>query len=211
MKFPSKYIFISQSIVINGTLLNRLSPLSLYELNHFQVNQAFTTMASGVDPPDAVDKDNSTSACADLSALARARIDAARPLPREPPTGLFATNGSTPSFSGNPLDVSIDSIVQPAEVTVDLTTFSTVCQMSTVEVGNGTTVGNSGTITVDSEEPDTTLKPKFSSPPKETKTVSFTDKKNDDSSSPKKTSMPVPLYQCKMHNTNQDNKNLLDL
>ena len=97
MKFPSKYIFHSQSIVINKTLLNWLSPLSLYKLHHFQVNQAFTTMASGADPPNAVDKDNPTSAQADLSALARARIDEARPLPCKPPTGLFATDGSTPS------------------------------------------------------------------------------------------------------------------
>ena len=127
-------------------------------------------MASQADPPNAVDKDNPTSDQADLTALARARIDEARPLPREPPTGLFATNGSRPStnllsFSGNPLDVSIDSIVQPAEVTINLTPSSTVRHTSTVEVGNGTTVGNSGGITVDSEEPDTTLKPKFSSPP----------------------------------------------
>ena len=174
-------------------------------------------MASGADPPDAVDKDNPIGAKADLSALARARIDAARPLPREPPSGLFTTNGSTPStnlpsFSGNPLlDFSVASLDNPAEVTNNLTTSSTVQQASSVKVGDGTIVGNSGTITVDSEELDTTLKPKFSSPPKEKKMVSFTDEKNNDSSSPKKTSMPVPLYQCKMHNTNQDNKNLLDL
>ena len=83
-------------------------------------------MASGADPPDAVDKDNPTSAQADSSALARSRIDTARHLPREPPTGLFSTNGSTPSFSSNPLDVSIDSIIQPAEVTVDSANSSTV-------------------------------------------------------------------------------------
>ena len=130
--------------------------------------------------------------------MARARIDAARPLPREPPSGLFTTNGSTPStnlrsFSGNPLlDFSVASLDNPAEVTVNSTTSSTVRQALSVEVGDGTIVSNSGTITVDSEELDTTLKPKFSSPPKETKTVSFTDKKNDDSSSPEKTSTPVP-------------------
>ena len=32
-------------------------------------------MASGADPPDAVDKDNPTSHQADLAVLARARID----------------------------------------------------------------------------------------------------------------------------------------
>ena len=37
-------------------------PLSLYELIYFQINQAFTTMASGADPPDTVDKDNPTGA-----------------------------------------------------------------------------------------------------------------------------------------------------
>ena len=134
-------------------------PLSLYKLNHFQVNQAFTTMASGADLPNAVDKDNPTSAQADLPALARTRIDEARALPREPPTGLFATKGSTPStnlqsFAGNALlDFSLDSIDQPAEVTLDSTTSSTLCHASTVEVGDATTVGNSGTIAVDSEGP----------------------------------------------------------
>ena len=38
-------------------------------------------MASGADPPDAVDKDNPTSAQADSLVLARTRIDAARDLP----------------------------------------------------------------------------------------------------------------------------------
>ena len=73
-------------------------------------------MASGADPPNAVDRDNPTSDQPDLSALARARIAEARPLPCEPPTGLFTTKGSTPStnlpsFSGNPLlDFSIDDL-----------------------------------------------------------------------------------------------------
>ena len=89
-------------------------------------------MASGANFPDAVDKDNPTSDQADLTALARARIDEARPLPCKPPTGLFTTKGSTlstnlPSFSGNPLlDFSIDSLDQPAEVTVDSANSSTV-------------------------------------------------------------------------------------
>ena len=149
-------------------------------------------MASGADPPDAVDKDNPTSAPADLLALARTRIEAARGLPREAPTGLFSTDGPTSSFSGNALDISIDSILPPAEVTADSLTSSTVRHTTAVDVGNGTTVANSGTITVDSEDADTTLKPKFSSPPKATKTVSFTDEKNDDSSSPKETATSVP-------------------
>ena len=73
-------------------------------------------MASGADPPNAVDKDNPTSHQADLTALARARIDEARPLPCKPPTSLLTTRGSTPSmnlssFSGNPLlDYSIDDL-----------------------------------------------------------------------------------------------------
>ena len=83
-------------------------------------------MASGADPPNDVDKDNPTSAQADSLALAQTRIDAARGLPREAPTGLFSTEGPTSSFSGNALDVSIDSILQPVEVTADSVNSSTV-------------------------------------------------------------------------------------
>ena len=181
VKFHSEHTFLSQSIVISHYVTRSVvPPFLLKQANHSQ-NQAFITMASGTDPPDALDKDNPTSARADLSALARARIDEARSLPREPPSGLLTTVGSTPSASrssGNDLlDFSLDSLDDPVEVTIDSSTSSTIRHESTVEVGDATTVGNSGTITVISEE-DTTLKPKFSSPPKEMKTVSFTDKKN---------------------------------
>ena len=127
-------------------------------------------MASGADPPDAVDKDNPTGAPADVLAVARTKIAAARSLPREPPTtSLFSTEGPTSSSSGNPLDLSIDSIIPPVEITAESVNSSTVQQTTAVNVGNGTTVANSGTITVVSEGADTTLEPKFSSPPKETK------------------------------------------
>ena len=140
-----------------------------------------------------MDKDNPTGAPAGLTELARNRIEAARGLPREPPTsGLFSAIGLTSSFTGNALDISVDSILPPAEVTAESVNSSTVPHTTAVDVGNGTTVANSGTITVDSEDADTTLKPKFSSPPKATRKVSFTDEKNDDSSSPKETDTPVP-------------------
>ena len=53
-------------------------------------------MASGADPPAAVDDDNPTSLPADLVELARTRIQQAKTLPREPPTGLLQTGGPTP-------------------------------------------------------------------------------------------------------------------
>ena len=68
----------------------------------------------------------------------------------------------------------------------------TVCPTSNVQVGDGTNVGNTGTITVDSKDQDATLnKSKVSSPPKETVVDSSTKEKNDDLGSPENISTQV--------------------
>ena len=91
------------------------------------------------------------------------------------------------------MDFSFDALDQPAEVTIDSTTSSTVQPASTVQVGDGTNVGNSGTITVDSEDQDVMLnKSKVSSPSKETVIDSSTKEKNNDPGSPEKVSTQVP-------------------
>ena len=73
-------------------------------------------MASGADPPAAVDDDNPTGLPSDSVLLTRTRIQEARTLPQEPPTGLLTIGGPTssmnsPSSSGDPLmDFSIDDL-----------------------------------------------------------------------------------------------------
>ena len=101
---------------------------------------------------------------------------------------------NSPGSSQNPLvNVSFKRPDQPAEVTVDLITSSTVCSTSIVQVGDGTNAGNTGTITVDSEDQDATLdKSKVSSPPTETVIDSSTKGKDNDLGLPEKVSTQVP-------------------